>query len=120
MLDPAVEELTSALPSRFKVRGLAKKRLLKRAAEPLVPARILNGEKRGFSIPRAAWLRGEMQPFVRDVLSAENLRRQGFFDPDAVTRMVDDHVAQRADHGRKIWALLAFGLWFDRYAAPTG
>jgi len=117
LLDPAVEELANALPSRFKVRGFAKKRLLKRAAEPFVPTRILNGEKRGFAIPRAAWLRGELQPFVREVLSVQNLRRQAFFSPDAVTRMIDDHVAQRADHGRKIWALLAFSLWFDRYAA---
>jgi hypothetical protein len=54
---------------------------------------------------------------VREVLSEESLRRQGFFSPDAVSRMIDDHVAQRADHGRKIWALLAFSLWFDRYAA---
>jgi asparagine synthase (glutamine-hydrolysing) len=117
LLDPTVAELTLALPSRLKVRGFAKKRLLKRAAEPLVPARIINGEKRGFSIPRAAWLRGELQPFVRDVLSEQNLRRQGFFSPAAVTQMIDGHVAERADHGRKIWALLAFSLWFDRYVA---
>ena len=63
------------------MRGFAKKRLLKRAAEPFVPKRILNGEKRGFAIPRAAWLRGELQPFVREVLSAENLRRAGVLQP---------------------------------------
>jgi asparagine synthase (glutamine-hydrolysing) len=120
MLDPAVEELTNALPGRLKVRRLAKKRLLRRAAEPLVPERILSGEKRGFSVPRAAWLRGELQPFVREVLSAENLRRQDFFSTEAVTRMIDDHVDRRADHGRKIWALLAFSLWFDRYARSPG
>jgi asparagine synthase (glutamine-hydrolysing) len=119
LLDTAVEELTNALPTRLKVRGFEKKRLVKRAAKPLVPDRILNGEKRGFSIPVSAWLRGELQPFVRDVLSAENVRRQGFFDSDAVTRLVDDHVARRADQGRKIWALLAFSLWLDRYVTSA-
>jgi asparagine synthase (glutamine-hydrolysing) len=119
LLDTNVEELANALPSRLKVRGFEKKRLVKRAAKPLVPDRILHGEKRGFSIPYSAWLRGELQPFAREVLSAQNVRRQGFFDSEAVTRLVDDHVARRADHGRKIWALLAFSLWFDRYVTSA-
>jgi asparagine synthase (glutamine-hydrolysing) len=117
ILDPKVAELTLALPSRLKVRAFAKKRLLKRAAQPLLPTSIINGEKRGFSIPRARWLRHELQPFVREVLSEQELRRQGFFHPEVVTSMIDAHVAERADNGRKIWTLLVFSLWFDRYAA---
>jgi len=33
--------------------------------------------------------------------------------------MLDEHVAGRADNSRKIWALLTFSLWFDRYADGT-
>src|SRR5581483_9930325 len=54
-LDPAVSNLALALPSSMKVRGLSKKRLLRRAARPLVPASIVRARKRGFSIPAAAW-----------------------------------------------------------------
>ena len=54
------------------MRGFRKKRLLRRAAEPLLPLEVVNGRKRGFSIPAAAWLRGELEPFARDVLSAEH------------------------------------------------
>jgi hypothetical protein len=32
-----------------------------------------------------------------------------------VTRLLGDHLAGRADNSRKIWALLTFALWFDRY-----
>jgi asparagine synthase (glutamine-hydrolysing) len=116
ILDTEVADLAFALPSRLKVRAFSKKRLLKRAADGLVPRRILNGEKRGFAIPRAAWLRGELRPFVDEVLSEESLRRQGFFEPRAVARLVDDHMSHRIDNGRKIWCLLVFGLWFERYA----
>ena len=49
------------------------------AAEPLLPREIVHGRKRGFSIPAAAWLRGELEPFARETLSAETLSRQGFF-----------------------------------------
>ena len=92
-LDPVVAELALALPVAARVRGFAKKRLLRSAVEPLVGREIARGRKKGFSIPAAAWLRGELEPFCREVLGAERLRAQGYFDPAAVTRLIDEHVA---------------------------
>ena len=114
-LDPAVADLALALPTRLKIRGLRKKVLLRKAAEPLLPAEIVRGRKRGFSIPAAAWLRGELEPFARDVLSADAIHRQGFFRPAAVTRLLDDHVAGREDLSRQLWGLLGFTLWHERH-----
>jgi asparagine synthase (glutamine-hydrolysing) len=113
-LDPLVTNLAFALPTRLKVRGLAKKVLLRKAVEPLVPRDIVHGRKRGFSIPAAAWLRGELAPFARATLSAETLRRQGFFEPAPVTRLLDEHVAGVEDWSRQLWGLLAFTLWYER------
>src|ERR687887_1462773 len=92
-LDTLVASFALSLPERLKVRGFRKKVLLRRAAAPLLPARIVNGRKRGFSIPAAAWLRGELEPFARQTLSPNALRRQGFFEPAAVRGLLDDHVA---------------------------
>jgi asparagine synthase (glutamine-hydrolysing) len=113
-LDSAVTDFAFALPTRMKVRGLQKKVLLRKAVEPLVPREIVRGKKRGFSIPAAAWLRGELEPFARATLSAEMLRRQGFFQPEPVTRLLDEHVAGREDWSRQLWGLLAFTLWYER------
>src|SRR5436190_3104025 len=115
-LDPVVAELALALRTRQKVRGFSKKRLLRRAVEPLVPREILRGRKQGFSIPVAAWLRGDLASFARDVLSAETIERQGYLDPGAVTRVLDEHLSGKEDLSRQIWGLLNFTLWFDRYA----
>jgi len=117
LLDPVVAELALALPSTLKVRGLATKRLLRRAVEPLLPRAVLEGKKRGFSAPIGAWLRGELRPLVREILSPAAVERHGFFNAAEVTRLLDDHEAGRADNSRKLWALLTFALWFDRYAA---
>jgi len=114
-LDSLVAGLAQALPTRLKVSGLRKKRLLRKAAAPLLPRRIVYGRKRGFSIPAAAWLRGELEPFARDVLSAENLRRQAFFRPEPVARLLDRHVAGKDDLSRQLWGLLAFTLWYERH-----
>jgi asparagine synthase (glutamine-hydrolysing) len=114
-LDPLVTNLAFALPTRLKVRGLAKKVLLRKAVEPLVPAEVVHGRKRGFSIPAAAWLRGELEPFARETLSPENLQRQGFFQPQPIARLLDEHVAGREDWSRQLWGLLAFTLWYERH-----
>jgi asparagine synthase (glutamine-hydrolysing) len=114
-LDTVVTNLALALPTRHKVRGLAKKVLLRKAAAPLLPREIVHGKKRGFSIPAAAWLRGDLQPFARETLSGDVLRRQGFFRPEAVRRLLDDHVAGREDLSRQLWGLLAFTLWHERH-----
>ena len=104
-----------ALPRRHRVRGLSKKVLLRKAAEPLLPREVVHGRKRGFSIPAAAWLRGELEPFARATLSAGTLERQGFFRPEAVARLIDLHVARREDLSRQLWGLLAFTLWHERH-----
>ncbi|MGZ4402396.1 MAG: asparagine synthase (glutamine-hydrolyzing) [Gaiellaceae bacterium] len=114
-LDTVVTNLALALPTRHKIRGLSKKVLLRKAAAPLLPREIVHGKKRGFSIPAAAWLRGELEPFARQTLSRETLERQGFFQPDVVTRLLDDHVAGREDRSRQLWGLLAFTLWHERH-----
>jgi asparagine synthase (glutamine-hydrolysing) len=115
-LDPVVAELALALETKHKVRGFSKKRLLRRAAAPLIPREIIRGRKQGFSIPVAAWLRGDLGPFARDVLSPDTIERQGYLDPVAVTRVLEDHISGREDLSRQIWGLLNFTLWFDRYA----
>ena len=115
-LDTQVAELALALDTRQKVRGFSKKRLLRRAVEPLLPREIVRGRKQGFSIPVAAWLRGDLEPFARDVLSPETDRAPGLPAPEAVTRVLDEHVSGREDLSRQIWGLLSFTLWFDRYA----
>src|SRR6266536_2427758 len=114
-LDPVVTNRALALPTRHKVRGLRKKVLLRKAVAPLLPKQIVRGKKRGFSIPAAAWLRGELEPFARETLAPERLRRQGFFRPEAVARLIDRHVAGKDDLSRQLWGLLAFTLWHERH-----
>jgi len=114
-MDTVVANFAFSLPVRHKVRGFSKKRLLRKAVEPLLPREIVHGKKRGFSIPAAAWLRGELAPFARETLSAETLERQGYLQPAAVQRVLDDHIAGREDLSRQIWGLLAFTLWHERH-----
>jgi asparagine synthase (glutamine-hydrolysing) len=115
-LDPKVAEFAFSLPTQLKVRGTAKKRLLRQALAPLLPREIIHGRKQGFSIPIAAWLRGPLEPFAREVLAPGAVARQGLLDPAAVTPILDRHCSGQEDLSRQIWGLMALTLWFDRYA----
>jgi asparagine synthase (glutamine-hydrolysing) len=114
-LDTVVTNFAFSLPAVQRVRRLQKKRLLRRAVEPLLPPEVVHGRKRGFSIPAAAWLRGDLEPFARETLSPETLNRQGLLRPAAVRRVFDEHVAGRADLSRQLWGLLALTLWYERH-----
>jgi asparagine synthase (glutamine-hydrolysing) len=118
-LDPVVTELALALPAKHKVWLLSKKRLYRQAVAPLLPKEILRGRKVGFVPPVAAWFRGELLPFAREVLSPERVRAQGFLDPDVVSAVIDTHVSGREDLSRNIWGLISFSLWQDRYLSPV-
>lgn len=115
-LDPVVAELALGLRTRHKVWGLSKKRLFRRAVAPLLPRETVRARKRGFAVPAAAWFRGPLEQFAREVLSAERVRAQGYLDPQAVTAVIDEHVSGREDLSRNIWGLVSLGLWLDRYA----
>src|SRR5205823_14838677 len=117
-MDTVVSNFAFSLPVRHKVRGFSKKRLLRKAAAPLLPREVVHGRKRGFSIPAAAWLRGELVPFARETLSAQTLTRQGFFRPEVARQLLDEHVAARQDWSRQLWGLLAFTLWHARHVEP--
>jgi asparagine synthase (glutamine-hydrolysing) len=114
-LDEVVASFALALPRDQRVRGWTKKRLLRRAAATLLPAEIVHGRKRGFSIPAAAWLRGPMAPFMRDVLAPSNLRRQGILDPAAVQQVIEAHLARREDLSQGLWGLMTLTLWIDQH-----
>ena len=116
-LDPVVAELAFALPLSARVRGFETKRVLRRAAAPLLPPAIVRGPKRGFCTPVAAWLRGPLEELARDLLSPARVARQGWFAPAPVSGLLDRHLERREDLGRPLWALIAFGLWHDAWAS---
>jgi asparagine synthase (glutamine-hydrolysing) len=112
-MDTVVSNFAFSLPVRHKVRGFSKKRLLRDAVAPLLPQQIVQGRKRGFSIPAAAWLRGGLEPFARETLSS--VGRQGILDEQAALRVLDVHVSGREDLSRQLWGLLSFTLWYERH-----
>jgi asparagine synthase (glutamine-hydrolysing) len=115
LLDQAVVEFACRLPSKFKLHGLTSKYLLKKSAEGFVPKEIIHRQKKGFGIPLAKWLNGELKSFMLDNLSEARIRRQGLFDYGYVKRLIDEQLGMVKDNREPLWTLLVFQTWHDRY-----
>lgn len=103
------------IPIDWKLRGFTRKYLLRKAMEGRLPASIIGRRKRGFSIPIAAWLNRELQPLVREYLAEERLDREGIFCGSEVSRLLDQHSRYVSNHAKRIWTILMFQLWRDRW-----
>ena len=108
LLDHELVEWSATLPAALKLKGQTGKHLLKRAFEPYVPEDLLYRPKQGFSVPLAAWFRGPLKDRVRQAVTGPTLAETGYFDPAALTRLVDQHQSGARDHSAPLWSLLMF------------
>jgi hypothetical protein len=65
--------------------------------------------------PSVGWWRGPLPPFVAEMLSEEQLRGNGYFDPAAVAGMLERHRAGRADLGHALNAVLGIQVWDELF-----
>ncbi len=115
LLDHKLVEFAAGLPTQMKLRGRTRKYLLKRAARTLLPKAIIDRKKQGFPIPIDKWLRNEARDMVHDLLSSNNLKRRGLFDPKYVERLIRDHESGYFDYATEIWGLVSIEMWLQKF-----
>ncbi len=112
-LDHEVVEFCARIPVSLKMRGLQEKHILRRALRDVLPREIVQRRKRGLMTPHHGWWRGKLPAFAVDALSPARLRETGYFRPDAVARLLQEHRAGRANYGDLLLGVLWIQLWDD-------
>jgi len=110
-LDHRLMEFAAALPPGLKLHGMQTKYILKKAFAPLLPREILFRKKMGFGVPLHRWFRQELKQVAYDVLLDPRTIARGYFRPEEVRRLLDEHAGLQADHSYRIWALFWLELW---------
>lgn len=110
-LDPAVVDLAFRIPGREK----RSKSVLKSAFADLLPPSILHRKKMGFGVPLARWLREDLRELMTDTLLGKAARERAVFRPEMVEILVREHLSGERDHRDRLWILLMFELWAERY-----
>ncbi len=115
LLDHRVVELAWRLPLDEKLGPSGGKLILRRLLARRLPPEIMERPKQGFAVPIAEWLRGPLRAWAEDLLAPQRLRRQGLFAPAAVGQILDEHLRGRRNHQHRLWALLMFQAWQERW-----
>ncbi len=110
-LDYRVVELAARMPGRLKFRRGHGKRILREAFADLLPRSIQRRRKMGFGVPLDHWFRHELRDFTREILLDRKTLDRGYFRPEAVLQLWDEHQQSRFNHGYRLWSLLILELW---------
>jgi len=112
-LDKAVFEVASKIPTSLKTANGTTKYILRKAAEGVVPAHVLDRKKLGFPVPIRHWLKNEMNDWAKKIIRESNTDH--LINKLHVLRLLEDHCQGKADNSRKIWTVLMFMVWHQVY-----
>jgi asparagine synthase (glutamine-hydrolysing) len=111
LLDHELMELAASAPPELKLRGREKKVGFRAALRGWVPDEILDRPKRGFELPIAEWLRGDLGSFAKEVLLDPRTRECGVLNPAYARDLLTRHIEGHEDHSAQLWTLLVLELW---------
>jgi asparagine synthase (glutamine-hydrolysing) len=110
-LDQELVEWTARLPDSMKLRAHAGKYLLRKAFSDYLPEIVKSHRKQGFGIPLAAWFRGPLADWSRELLLGTDTPLKQWFNGQTVRRLVNEHADRRYDHGKRLYALSMLAVW---------
>jgi asparagine synthase (glutamine-hydrolysing) len=112
-LDKEVFRVASKISPDLKIANNTTKYILRKAAEGVVPAHVLNRRKLGFPVPIRHWLKAEMHDWALNIIRESET--DYLFNKQIIIQMLEDHCQGKLDYSRKIWTVLTFMVWHQIY-----
>ena len=117
LLDHEFMSWATQIKASMCIQGGVGKVPLREAIRGKLPDTVLDRKKQGFSIPVGDWLRDGWRSKAEALKDSETLLDSGYFEREAVTKMVDEHLAGTRNHAELLWSLVVLERQLARYAA---
>lgn len=115
MLDHRLVEFALGLNSSLNIKDNVGKQILRDIAFKYIPRELLERPKRGFAVPKAHWLRNELEPMAGDLLHPDLIKRQGILDADIVDDLWKSHLSGKTNQSMQLWGILMFQQWMQTH-----
>ena len=117
MLNHNYVEFVASIPSVLKFKSGIKKYLFKKTFTHIVPKKIIDRTKMGFSVPLDIWLwqKGKFRDLIYDVIFDSRTKRRKYFNYKIIEKMFYEQERLLQLHGHQIWTLFMFEMWQRNY-----
>jgi asparagine synthase (glutamine-hydrolysing) len=114
-LDVDLLAFALSLPDKVRLPGRQTKPLLRTAAAQVLPPEVVSARKKGFGVPLDDWFRGPLQKTALKIFDDSHLVADKLFKPRFWETIWREHQDGRAQHGERLYALLALELWYRTF-----
>ncbi len=111
LLDHRLYELSASLQQQALLHGGQSKAILRRLLGRIVPPALIDPRKRGFGVPLAAWLRGDLRQWMDETLGDSSLRAAPMLRAEAVQSLWRAHLDRRTDAHATLWNAAVLVRW---------
>ncbi|AQS60347.1 asparagine synthase (glutamine-hydrolyzing) [Desulforamulus ferrireducens] len=109
LLDHRIVEYAATIPPSLKVKGWEPKYIFKQAIKGIIPEMVWQRtDKKGFPTPINAWFKGEVKPFLIQILLDQRTIKRGIFEKSKLQNLIYNS----SDNSWNLWAMLNVELWF--------
>ena len=118
-LDKEVWNVARKIPSKYLIKDGETKKVFRDVAKEVIPEEWAKRRKLGFPVPFFMWIKEEKYfSKVKDLFMQDWVSE--FFDKDKINKMLDDHYAGIENHGRKLYNIYIFLVWYKVYFVDGG
>jgi asparagine synthase (glutamine-hydrolysing) len=111
LLDHEILRFALSLPDAYLHDEGGGKRPLRALLYRMLPRALFERPKQGFDLPLDEWLRGPLLPKLREMETRGRLADTGWFRPEAVRALVDEHASGARDHTQRLFSLWMLDEW---------
>jgi len=114
LLDENVVKFAVSLPSKWKTSRTQRKIILRHSQRNRLPSSLLDGKKKGFSVPYAHWLQTSLFDFSKEIMLDIANTNLHMFSSQKIEKMMLNLKQGDTTNAFMLWKLLQFSLWYNK------